>query len=208
MNPMKPASNYHLLIPVLCAIAASCLSPVATRAAEAPAANSVTENYVLTANDLINMKVFQEDDLTTSCRIGADGTVGLPLIGQVKVAGQTTDEAARHIARLLDARFLVNPQVSVSVTTVARRRFTMLGQVVKPGAYNMQFQDSIDLLEAIGMAGGYARLANPAKITVKRRDGERDVLFEVNGKDLASARGGKQFSVQAGDTITVGERFF
>lgn len=205
---MKRLSSKPLLLPLLCAVSACCLSLRVAHAEEATGQNSVTENYLLTANDLINVKVFQEDDLTTSCRISADGTVALPLIGQVKVAGQPTHEAAKQIARLLDARFLVNPQVSVSVTTVAQRRFTILGQVLKAGAYNMQFQDSIDLLEAVGMAGGYARLANPAKITVKRRDGQRDIMFEVNGKDLANGRGAKEFRVQAGDTITVGERFF
>jgi polysaccharide export outer membrane protein len=161
---------------------------------------------VLTANDLISVKVFQEDDLTTSCRIAADGTVSLPLIGQVKVAGQSALDVARQIARLLDARFVVNPQVTVSVASFAHRRFTMLGQIAKAGAYNLQFQESIDLLEAIGIAGGYTRMANPRKITVKRREGQRDILIEVNGKELAS--GGKGFRVLPGDTVTIGERLF
>lgn len=193
---------------LLTAVLFACSAVAAPAAGELPADNAASENYLLTANDLISVKVFQEDDLTTACRISADGTVGLPLIGQIKVAGQTTQEASRQIARLLDARFLVNPQVTVSVTSFARRRFTMLGQVLKAGAYNMQFQDSIDLLEAIGMAGGYTRLANPAKITVKRREGTRDVIIEVNGKELANGRSGKGFLVRAGDTITVGERLF
>ena len=168
--------------------------------------NTVTENYILTANDLISVKVFQEDDLSTTCRISADGTIGMPLIGQVKIAGKPAEEAARQIASLLKGRFLVNPQVNIGVTSIARRRFTVLGQVLKAGAYNMQFQDSLDLLEAIGMAGGYTRLANPAKITVKRRDADRDVMFDVNGKELAAGR--KGFRVLPGDTITVGERLF
>ena len=175
----------------------------------APAAESVASgNYRLAVNDLVNVKVFQEEDLTTSTRIAADGTINLPLLGQVRIAGQTAQEASRQIAKALDARFLVNPQVNVTVTAYARRRFTILGQVVKAGAYNLQFQDSLDLLEAIGMAGGYTRAANPAKIVVKRRIGERDTIFEVNGKEIAQGQSASSFRVLPGDTITVGERMF
>jgi len=165
-------------------------------------------NYRLAPNDLVTIKVFQEDDLTTAARLAADGTIAIPLIGQVKLGGLTAHEASRQVARLLDARFLVNPQVSVTLTSLAQRRFTVLGQVLKAGAFQMQFQDSIDLLEAIGMAGGYSRMANPGKIVVKRRVGERDTFFEVNGRDLADGKGGRSFRVLPGDLITVGERLF
>lgn len=173
-----------------------------------PVEATVSENYRLAANDLISVKVFQEDDLSNSARISADGTIPFPLIGQVKLAGNTTHEAAQIIARQLDARYLVDPQVSITVLSYARRGFTVLGEVLKAGSYNMQFQDSIDLLEAIGTAGGYTRLANPGKITVKRREHEHDVIFEINGKDLASGHSGKSFRIKPGDMITVGQRMF
>ena len=182
-------------------------APVAVAPA-GPVEDAVPENYRLAANDLISVKVFQEDDLSSSARISADGNIPFPLIGQVKLAGKTTQDAAEVVARLLNARYLVNPQVSITVMSYARRGFTVLGEVLKAGSYNMQFQDSIDLLEAIGTAGGYTRLANPGKITVKRRDHERDVIFEVNGKDLASGHSGKSFRVKPGDMITVGQRMF
>ena len=159
--------------------------PASMAAAPAsPVEDTVSENYRLAANDLISVKVFQEDDLSSSARISADGNIPFPLIGQVKLAGKTTHDAAQLIAHLLDARYLVNPQVSITVTSYARRGFTVLGEVLKAGSYNMQFQDSIDLLEAIGTAGGYTRLANPGKITVKRRDHERDVGQKPPPQDL------------------------
>ncbi len=187
------------------------LSNVPAAIAVAPASpveDTPSENYRLAANDLISVKVFQEDDLSSSARISADGNIPFPLIGQVKLAGKTTHDAAQLVAHLLDARYLVNPQVSITVMSYARRGFTVLGEVLKAGSYNMQFQDSIDLLEAIGTAGGYTRLANPGKITVKRRDQDRDVVFEINGKDLASGHGGRSFRVKPGDMITVGQRMF
>ncbi len=176
---------------------------------EVPTAGAAPSiNYRLAANDLVTVKVFQEEDLTTVTRIAADGTITVPLIGQAKIGGLTAHDASREIARLLDARFLVNPQVTVTVTGITPRRFTMLGQVLKTGAYSMQFQDSVDLLEAIGLAGGYSRMANPGKIVVKRRVGDRDTFIEVNGRDLASGKGGRSFRVLPGDLITVGERLF
>lgn len=206
---MKHSITNALITTVLLAASSLVTAAPPTETGTTPSnASTPSENYLLAPNDLINVKVFQEDDLATACRISADGTIGMPLIGQVKIAGQTTHDAERQIARLLDARFLVNPQVSVSVTTFARRRFTVLGQVAKAGAYNMQYQDSIDLLEVIGMAGGFTRMADQTKITVKRREGTRDLFFEVNGKELASGRSGKTFRVMPGDTITVGERYF
>src|SRR5258707_7894171 len=72
-------------------------------------------NYRLAPNDLVTIKVFQEEDLTTAARLAADGTITIPLIGQVKLGGLTAHEASRQVARLLDARFLVNPQVSVTL---------------------------------------------------------------------------------------------
>jgi protein involved in polysaccharide export with SLBB domain len=202
-----------LLCISLFAITAQCdetlSNPTSTGITAATAVEaSVSDNYRLAANDLINVKVFQEDDLSTNARISADGKIPFPLIGQVQIAGKTTHDAAQIIAHLLDARYLVNPQVSITVMSYARRGFTVLGEVLKAGSYNMQFQDSIDLLEAIGTAGGYTRLANPGKITVKRRDHERDVIFEVNGKDLASGHSGKSFRIKPGDMITVGQRMF
>lgn len=209
----KPAFTHSLLCLALFVVSAraqDASSDMASTSAtpSSPAAAEVSENYRLAANDLVSVKVFQEDDLTSNARISADGSIAFPLIGQVKLAGKTTHDAAQVIARLLDARYLVNPQVSITVMSYARRGFTVLGEVLKAGSYNMQFQDSIDLLEAIGTAGGYTRLANPGRITVKRRDQERDVIFEVNGKDLASGRGNKSFRVKPGDMITVSQRMF
>jgi polysaccharide export outer membrane protein len=165
-------------------------------------------NYRLSPNDLIYVKVFQEDDLNSSLRISEDGTVIFPLIGSVKLGGQTVEAATRTIHDLLDARFLVNPQVTVTVLGYANRHITVLGQVQKPGDYNLRDQGSVSLLQAVGMAGGFTRLANSAQIIVKRNvDGEEKILH-LNGKTMASDDRSEPFMVLPGDTITVTERFF
>ena len=171
------------------------------------AADAPDLNYRLSPNDLVYIKVFQEDDLTSTLRIGGDGTINFPLIGNVNIGGQTVDASARTIRDLLDAKYLVNPQVSLTVIGYANRHITVLGQVQKPGDYNLREQDSVSLLEAIGLAGGFTRLANASDIIVKRSvDGEEKIL-RFNGKTMAQDTRTKPFAVMPGDIITVNERF-
>jgi polysaccharide export outer membrane protein len=165
-------------------------------------------NYRLSPNDLIFVKVFQEDDLCSTLRVAEDGSIIFPLIGSVKVGGQSVDAATRTIHDLLDAHYLVNPQVTVTVLGYANRHITVLGQVQKPGDYNLREQGSIGLLQAIGMAGGFTRLANSANIIVKRTADGGQKTLHLNGKTMASDNRSQPFVVMPGDTITVTERFF
>ena len=178
--------------------------PAGTQAFEAGTA----ANYRLSPNDLIYIKVFQEDDLNSTLRVSEDGTIIFPLIGSVKVGGQTVASATGAIRDLLDARFLVNPQVTLTVLGYANRHITVLGQVQKPGDYNLRDQGSISLLQAVGMAGGFTRLANSANIIVKRNVDGAEKILHLNGKTMASDDRSEPFVIMPGDTITVTERFF
>ncbi len=89
----------------------------------------------------------------------------------------------------------------------AKLRFAVLGQVQKPGTYELPGNESVDLMQAIGLAGGYTRSANATKIIVKRVVQGAEQIYRLNGKTMA--RGGSQgFRIQPGDTITVEESFF
>jgi polysaccharide export outer membrane protein len=180
------------------------------RAQDAPQAEGggTQANYRLSPNDLIYVKVFQEDDLNSTLRVAEDGSIIFPLIGSVKIGGQTVDAATKTIRDLLDARFLVNPQVTVTVLGYANRHITVLGQVQKPGDYNLRDQGSISLLQALGMAGGFTRLANSANIIVKRSVAGEEKILHLNGKTMASDKNSDPFTIIPGDTITVTERFF
>lgn len=165
-------------------------------------------NYGLRPNDVIEVKVFQEDDLNSTLRISKDGTVNFPLIGIVRVGGRSPQAAAGAIRDLLAKDYLVNPQVSVTVRDFSKQRFTVLGEVQKPGAYELPDHDAIGLLEAIGMAGGYTRIAEPAKITLKRVVNGRESVIRLNAKRMATDMGGAPIKIKPGDVITVGERLF
>ena len=90
----------------------------------------------------------------------------------------------------------------------AKRRFTILGQVNRPGSYEMPegSPDGVDLLEAIAMAGGFTRLADTGKVIVRRNRAGQEQVFRVKG--TAESGEGTTFKVQPDDTITVSERMF
>jgi len=165
-------------------------------------------SHVLVPGELIQIKVFQEPDLDTSIRIPGDGHINFPLIGEIALAGQSVQQATRVIRDRLQARFLVNPQVSIAVLEPAKRLFTVLGQVQRPGTYRFPEQQELDLLQVIGIAGGYTRLADPGRIIIKRRIDGSERVIPLDGKRLARGENVEPFSIRTGDVITVGERLF
>jgi polysaccharide export outer membrane protein len=179
---------------------------VTTNAVAAPS------GYVLSANDQVAVEVFGEDDLRTNGRLNAEGNLSIPLLGSVHLSGLTLTQATARVTELYARDYLVNPKVNVMLVGYAKRRFTMLGQVNRPGSFEMPegSPTGIDLLEAVAMAGGYTRIAAPERITVRRHGATGDEIIKVDGKRLARGTGGtnSSFKVQPGDTITVGESIF
>jgi protein involved in polysaccharide export with SLBB domain len=202
MNPKSFAALCATLaVGMACSSRAADPTPISGTAVDA-------RTYVLSPNDVVEMRVYQEDDLQTKVRVAKDGTVSIPLIGVVHLGGRNLEEATRIIRDRLDKDYLVNPQVSLSVVEYAKRRFTVLGQVQKPGTYEIPGEESVTLLQAVAMAGGYTRLANPGKITVSRTVGAQKSTVVVDGRALASDASAQPFSVRPEDTITVAERIF
>jgi protein involved in polysaccharide export with SLBB domain len=181
---------------VLCLVSLVAL-PLSTTAQDA-------SNYRLAPNDVLDFKVFQEPDLDAQVRIAGDGTTIFPLIGSVNLAGKTVAEATGLLRQRYLNGYLVNPQISLIVQTYAKRGFTVLGQVQHPGPVELVGNQSVNLLEAIGMAGGYTRIADPGKISVQRTEGGQDQVFRVNAKRGDTT----QFTIKPGDIITVGESIF
>jgi len=174
-----------------------------------PALRAQDANYKLSANDLLDFRVFQEPELDGVIRVSGDGSAIFPLIGAVPVAGRTVAQATEQIKARYRDGYLVYPQVSLTVRTYAQKLFTVLGQVQKPGSYDMKGSDEITLLQAIGMAGGYTKIANPGRVTVKRQQedgGER--VIKLDAKRMARGDDSASFYVKPGDVITVAESLF
>ena len=191
---------------LLCCAAQSQTANVPRGVAAAPL--PAAPDHELAANDLIEIKVFQEPDLDTSARIAADGKISFPLIGEVAVAGKNAQQAARVIRDKLEARFLVNPQVTLAVIESAKRLFTVLGQIQRPGTYRFPDREPLNLIQVIGIAGGYSRIADSSRITVKRRVDGRDSVFQLDAKKMAREQSIAPFDIRPGDMITVAERLF
>src|SRR5438552_8739711 len=167
---------------------------------------SAPAGYVLGPNDYVGVEVFGEDDLRTNGRLNPEGNLSVPLLGSVHLAGLTLTQAASKLTELYSRDYLVNPKVNVILLGYAKRRFSILGQVGRPGSYEMPESSpgGIDLLEAIALAGGYTRTAAPERITVRRNNESGDQILKVNAKRFTKGSGGS-FLIQSGDAISGGE---
>jgi len=182
-------------------------APPAPSSVPSAALSSGESDYVLVIGDVIELNVFREPELTTQATIARDGTVQLPLVREVALAGLTIRDARELLRGLYDKQFLVNPQVFMNVVKYAQRKFTIMGQVARPGSYELQGGERIDILEAIGLAGGFTRVADRGRVVIQRKENGSVSAIRANTKRMAD---GKEMpvEVQPGDVITVTESWF
>ncbi len=172
---------------------------VPAHAADAGKQPTAAASLVIGPGDLLSMKVFREDDLNLEVRVKDAGTVALPLIGTVPVAGLAPADAAERIAALYRSeQFLNDPQVSILIEQSAAENVEVLGEVAHPGAVVVTAPRS--LLDVLAQAGGLLRSAD-RHITIRRAAGTNVTVFVPNGAaaDMASAG----VLVSPGDTVLV-----
>jgi polysaccharide export outer membrane protein len=163
----------------------------------------------LAPGDAVELRVYQEEDLSLpKALITKDGNIHHFLLGDIPVAGKTADEAKELIHELLAKDYLVNPKVSLVIVEYAARRFTVLGHVMRPGTYNYPSNESLDLIQAVSMAGGLTRLGSPSKITLTRMEGGEKKTHKLDLEAFRRDRNAQPFVIQPGDVIEVGEKFF
>jgi polysaccharide export outer membrane protein len=154
---------------MICALFAAALAPAG--GADAPAQANLGRNkaYNIRTTDKLRISVFQEDDLSTICRVDSKGTVNLPLVGEVRVYGQTLSEAERTIeAAYKDGRFLRKPEVTVAVEEYAPREVSIQGQVKNPGRYPLPVESTMSVLDLVTKAGGFTDTALGTGVRVTR----------------------------------------
>jgi polysaccharide export outer membrane protein len=205
--PWKKVSLLFLTLPACLTFSAAAADLGGISTNTVPLASNI-QAYILAPNDVVQVKVYQEDDLETKMRIARDGTSSFPLIGVVQLGGKTVEQASNLIKQRLGKDFLVNPQITLTVVEYSKRRFTVLGQVQKPGTFEIPNEESVTFLQAIAMAGGYTRLANKGNVTVTRMTGGRKVNFSLDVNEATKALDSKPFEILPEDTITVSERVF
>jgi polysaccharide export outer membrane protein len=173
--------------------------------AAAPAATDLV--HQLGPRDLIQIKVYQQPDLTQEIRIDDDGTVTLPLIGQVRATGLTVEAFARELA-LRYKEYLLNPEITVFVREYHKREIevSVLGEVGRPGFY--RFPERSTLLDVIAQVGGL-KPESGARVIVLRpkkagEPGEADA-FLIDAQELFTPAGVKTQNLELleGDTVQV-----
>jgi len=158
-------------------------------------AQESVSSYRLGAGDVITVQVLGEDDLKRErIRLSDAATISYPVLGEIRLAGKTVGELERLIHDGLKGRYLVNPQVTVTINEY--RNFFINGQVERPGGY--PFMPGLTVRKAVSLAGGFKERASREKIFVIREEDRSQTPSKV---DLNAA-------VHPGDIITIEESFF
>jgi polysaccharide export outer membrane protein len=148
-----------------------------------PVSGAVDDDYRLGDGDILKVTVYGHADLTLTSRVGSDGTILFPLIGQVAIGGLTAPAAGEKIAAALADGYLVNPQVSVFIEQFRNRQVVFMGEILRPGLYDLPGPTS--LLELISQAGGLSREAGSfATIHRKAEGGAAEEMIQVDLKKL------------------------
>lgn len=182
-------------------LAGVCPPAVAQQQAAAPAASAA--EYRLGAGDVIRIAVFQNPDLTLETRVTESGLVSYPLLGSIRLGGQSVTQAEALIAEgLRSGNFVRQPQVTITVVQVRGHQASVLGQVNRPGRFPLESGD-MRLTDLLAMAGGTAPNGADVVVVTGTRDGQPlrqevdlPTVFAAGGRD-------RDLLIRNGDVIWV-----
>lgn len=163
--------------------------------------------YKLQPLDVINITVHGQPDLATKTRIASDGTITFPLVGVVKAGGLTSQELENYLKTSLEKKYLVNAQVLVFIEEYRPRQISVVGEVYKPGKYDMPPERDVTLLEAIAMAEGFTKDAYTKGVKINRIENGKEKTIQVNANEIMT-KGKKDVILEPNDVIVVPESFF
>jgi polysaccharide export outer membrane protein len=171
-------------------------------AATAPAKPAVAlgSGYKIGPQDVLEVSVFKVPELTRTVQVADTGTVNLPLVGEITVAGRSPKDVEQELTKKLGAKYLQSPQVSVSMKEYNSQRVTVDGAVKKPGV--IAYRNSLSLLQVIAMADGLDANSDSTVVIFRDEKGERQAArFDIG--DIRSGAA-KDPAIQPGDTVVVG----
>ncbi|HEX4079566.1 MAG TPA: polysaccharide biosynthesis/export family protein [Rhizomicrobium sp.] len=178
----------------LAATQAPSRTPGSSVAAVAP------DDYHIGVKDTLVIVVFDVPSLSETVQVDNTGFVNMPLIGQVAATGRTPNQLSRDIATALNAKYMKDPIVTVSVKDAASKKVTVDGEVTQPGMY--EITPGTTLSQAVAMAKGPDQVADAHHVSIVRGAGQART---VSVYDLEDIRDGKAVDpqVEANDTIVV-----
>ena len=163
-----------------------------------PAKTNEGADQLVAVHDLLQIDVFQVDELDREVRVDSRGRISLALIGAVEAKDKTLSELETTIEKQYAVKYLQNPEISVFMKESAGQRVTVDGEVRKPGIYPVS--STTTLLQLIALAGGLTELADETKLYVFRDVNERNYVTNYSIQDI---RNGKKNdpNIYGGDVI-------
>lgn len=159
----------------------------------------------LGVDDVFEVRVFAEPELTGVFRVAADGTIDYPFVGRVSVLGLPVGDVQQLLTKRLREGYLKNPQLSVMVTEWNSRKISVLGQVQKPGA--VAYFPKMTIIDAIAAAGGFTGIAAKNSVTLRREAGGRVRSRSYPVADISEGNS-PNVVLLPGDVLVVEERLF
>jgi polysaccharide export outer membrane protein len=157
--------------------------------------------YVIGPQDVIDVNVWKEPDVSRTVPVRPDGKISLPLLNDVQAAGLEPMQLQAVIKAGLK-KFISDPQVTVIVTQINSTRIYVLGEVARPGPFPML--PNMTVLQALSSAGGFSQFAKLGAIYVLRTENGRQVTFPFNYKEVVRGRRPEQnITLKPGDTVVV-----
>ena len=188
----------------------ACRPPARTEVGYAPvedaalAAQLETVQRSLGVGDVIDIRVFQEADLTGTYRISEEGTIDYPFCGRIEAGGLTQGALTDRLVACLRNGYLKNPQVTVFLKEFNSQKIFVLGQVNKPGTF--LFEERMTVVQAVSLAGGFGKLAAKNSVIVTRRTEGSEQKFKLPVESIAEGRPAN-ITLQPGDIVYVPESF-
>jgi polysaccharide export outer membrane protein len=158
-------------------------------------------SYLIGANDLLNIYVWKETELTQDVIVTPDGKITFPLIGEVVAAGQTVTQLRDAITEKLQ-KFVTAPEVTVIVKETRSRVVYTIGKVTRPGPYPLA--PDMTVIQGLSAAGGFAEWGDTKHVLIIRREGGKETQFKFNYNEYTSGDNmGQNILLKPGDTIVV-----
>jgi len=167
------------------------------------AGNNINDGYIIGPEDVIEVSVWKNNDLSKIVIVRPDGQISLPLIGDVRASGLTPVALKDAIANKLK-EFKEDPNVSVILKEINSYNIYVIGEVVHPGRYSLKSNTTI--LQALSMAGGFTPYASRNKIRLMRQDPRTQAVTEIGVKYDGIISGDnpqRDILLKPGDTIVV-----
>jgi polysaccharide export outer membrane protein len=158
--------------------------------------------YMIGPRDLLEIKVFELPELNQTVRVSEDGSITLPLLGNVQIGGLTKDGVERKLAELLEAKYLKNAQLSVFIKEYQSKRVAIIGAVEKPGMYELVGRQT--LLQMISQAGGFKDTSSNEIFVLREGKNGITASIAIDLEDL-TVNGNQKLNIplQANDVINV-----